>query len=255
MSHETRFSALGLVLPPAPKPVGVYKPIVVVGNLAYLSGHGPLQPDGTLLVSYLRQSTIHLWDVRKGQEEPLPGLRCFPRGSWSFSADQQWILGLRQDGVGQLRNDGSGQVRQLRLDCERAVDGAFNADKSLFAIASQVGYVKLWSTDSFAESGRLTGFLLGAHSLTFSPDGTRLATGSIGLEAVKLWDMRSRRELLNMEGQGSLFYPIRFSKDGKLLASAPRHGRVHIWRAPSWEEIEAEEPEAGRRSQGKGKAG
>ncbi len=50
MSHEARFAALGLQLPPAPKPVGVYKPIVVVGNLAYLSGHGPLQEDGTLLV-------------------------------------------------------------------------------------------------------------------------------------------------------------------------------------------------------------
>ena len=32
MSHEARFAALGLQLPPAPKPLGVYKPIVVVGD-------------------------------------------------------------------------------------------------------------------------------------------------------------------------------------------------------------------------------
>ena len=50
MSHEARLAALGLELPPAPKPVGVYKPVVVVGHLAYLSGHGPLLPDGSLLV-------------------------------------------------------------------------------------------------------------------------------------------------------------------------------------------------------------
>ncbi len=50
MSHEARFADLGLQLPPAPKPVGLYKPIVVVGDLAHLSGHGPLLPDGTLLV-------------------------------------------------------------------------------------------------------------------------------------------------------------------------------------------------------------
>lgn len=49
MSNEARFKALNLELPPAPKPVGVYKPIVVVGNIAYLSGHGPLKSDGTLL--------------------------------------------------------------------------------------------------------------------------------------------------------------------------------------------------------------
>lgn len=46
---EQRFSALNLTLPPAPAPLGVYKPFLIVGNLAYVSGHGPLQTDGTLL--------------------------------------------------------------------------------------------------------------------------------------------------------------------------------------------------------------
>lgn len=50
MSAEAKLVELKLELPPAPKPVGVYKPIVVVGNLAYLSGHGPLKSDGTLMV-------------------------------------------------------------------------------------------------------------------------------------------------------------------------------------------------------------
>jgi enamine deaminase RidA (YjgF/YER057c/UK114 family) len=49
MSAETRVTELKLELPPAPKPVGVYKPVVVVGNLAYVSGHGPLKPDKTLI--------------------------------------------------------------------------------------------------------------------------------------------------------------------------------------------------------------
>jgi enamine deaminase RidA (YjgF/YER057c/UK114 family) len=49
MSAEAKLAELKLELPPAPKPMGVYKPIVIVGNLAYLSGHGPLKPDGTLL--------------------------------------------------------------------------------------------------------------------------------------------------------------------------------------------------------------
>ena len=47
--HE-RFLSLGLALPPAPAPAGVYKPCVEVGGLLYVSGHGPLLPDGTLLV-------------------------------------------------------------------------------------------------------------------------------------------------------------------------------------------------------------
>ena len=50
MSPETKLQELNLALPPAPKPMGVYKPMVVIGNLAYLSGHGPLKADGSLLV-------------------------------------------------------------------------------------------------------------------------------------------------------------------------------------------------------------
>jgi enamine deaminase RidA (YjgF/YER057c/UK114 family) len=49
MSAEKRFVDLGLTLPPAPKPVAVYKPLVVVDRIAYVSGHGPLRPDKTLI--------------------------------------------------------------------------------------------------------------------------------------------------------------------------------------------------------------
>ncbi len=50
MSAEARLEQLRLQLPPAPKPVGVYKPLLVLGNLAYASGHGPFKPDGSLVV-------------------------------------------------------------------------------------------------------------------------------------------------------------------------------------------------------------
>lgn len=46
---DTRLSELGLVLPPAPKPAGVYKPVLVSGNLLYVSGQGPVKSDGTLI--------------------------------------------------------------------------------------------------------------------------------------------------------------------------------------------------------------
>lgn len=50
MSAEARVSELKLELPPAPKPVAVYKPLVIAGNMAYVSGHGPLKSDKTLIV-------------------------------------------------------------------------------------------------------------------------------------------------------------------------------------------------------------
>lgn len=49
MNAEARILELRLELPPAPKPVAVYRPLVIVGNLAYVSGHGPLKPDLSLI--------------------------------------------------------------------------------------------------------------------------------------------------------------------------------------------------------------
>jgi enamine deaminase RidA (YjgF/YER057c/UK114 family) len=49
MSAEAKLQELKLELPPAPKPAGVYKPVVIVDRLVYVSGHGPLKPDGTMI--------------------------------------------------------------------------------------------------------------------------------------------------------------------------------------------------------------
>lgn len=51
MSTPTqRIKELGLELPPAPKPLGVYKPILVVDKFLYVSGQGPMKSDGTLMI-------------------------------------------------------------------------------------------------------------------------------------------------------------------------------------------------------------
>jgi enamine deaminase RidA (YjgF/YER057c/UK114 family) len=46
---EGRLAALQIELPPAPKPVAVYKPLVIAGQLAYVSGHGPVKADKSLI--------------------------------------------------------------------------------------------------------------------------------------------------------------------------------------------------------------
>ena len=49
MSPEAKIRELGLTLPPAPRPTGVYRPLVIRGDLAYVSGHGPVLADGSMI--------------------------------------------------------------------------------------------------------------------------------------------------------------------------------------------------------------
>jgi enamine deaminase RidA (YjgF/YER057c/UK114 family) len=47
---EENFAQTGLNLPPAPTPLGVYKPCLVDGKYLYVSGHGTVQDDKSLII-------------------------------------------------------------------------------------------------------------------------------------------------------------------------------------------------------------
>ncbi|MGC8638447.1 MAG: RidA family protein [Isosphaeraceae bacterium] len=49
MGAEDRLAQLKLELPPAPKPVATYVTALRVGDMLYVSGHGPLRADGTMI--------------------------------------------------------------------------------------------------------------------------------------------------------------------------------------------------------------
>lgn len=50
MKPSERIKELGLILPPAPPPAGLYKPVLVVDHFLYISGQSPMQNNGTLMV-------------------------------------------------------------------------------------------------------------------------------------------------------------------------------------------------------------
>ena len=82
-------------------------------------------------------------------------------------------------------------------------------------------------------------------SIVFTPDGSKIATGSYD-GAVKLWDVSTRQELLTFSGSGSILSTARWSADGDVILAGPPW---QAWRAPSWEEIAA--AEAKEKAEGK----
>ena len=60
---EQKFSALGLQLLPAPTPMGVYKPCLIDGKYLYVSGHGPLKEDRSLIIGRVGEDL----DIEQGK--------------------------------------------------------------------------------------------------------------------------------------------------------------------------------------------
>ena len=49
MKNSETIKKLGLIFPPSPKPLGVYRPTLVDDHFLYVSGHGPVNNDGSLI--------------------------------------------------------------------------------------------------------------------------------------------------------------------------------------------------------------
>jgi WD40 repeat protein/serine/threonine protein kinase len=191
-----------------------------------------------LVTQQPRGGTFREWDVMTGREIRRWQLTA-PSFPWksAISPDGQWFAALNGEGVAQLRQLATGQDTRLDLNLKQVTGATFSPDGRLFAVVSVLGVGQLWNTAMAQQMATLQGFLQGAHSVTFSPDGQRLAIGSNGNEAIKLWDVESLQELLTLKGQGSMFNSTAFSPDGNVLASSNSQGILHIWHAPPIEDI------------------
>jgi serine/threonine protein kinase/WD40 repeat protein len=201
--------------------------------------------DKTLLTTHDGDDTIYEWD--------LATLR--PTRSWLVQGSGDnllYYLLMSPDAKSLVALDYSGHNTQILdlvtgsqtpgdMSAQGLRGGKFSPDGTLLAATSGLGFVKLWDWPGRREIATLGNFSHGAHSAGFTPDDKRLATSSDGDRPIRIWDVPSHEELIALDTAHDLFDGISFSPDGNVLAASTNHGAIHIWRAPSWGEIEAAE--------------
>ncbi|HXJ61035.1 MAG TPA: hypothetical protein VNU68_30690, partial [Verrucomicrobiae bacterium] len=200
------------------------------------------------IIGSLDSQTLHEIDFATWEN-----VRTWPSPAqlWTgaISPDAQWCITLGRSGGSMINDLTTGRATMGNTMVKEVSGATFSADGKLLAAASDQGFARIWDAATLQPVANLRGFLQGVHSVAFSPDGKRLVTGSDGKEAIKLWDVESHEELLTLESQGSMFSLTAFSPDGAVLGSVNAPGDsersvLHLWRAPSWAEIEAAEKES-----------
>jgi eukaryotic-like serine/threonine-protein kinase len=200
--------------------------------------------DNKLLALSDDDKLLHEWDLNSGREIH----------SWRVPAQSRVIASSRDQRQcvvkGYLRGGYSGDVLfedlvgggsvKRNLDAQEIWMGAFSPDGKLFAVASTMGYARVWETATWREMATLRGYLKGVNYVAFSGDGKRLATGGTD-KGLKLWDTESWQEVLTLGDQASGFTERAFSPDGNAVGTMNATGIVQIWWAPTWAEINAKE--------------
>jgi eukaryotic-like serine/threonine-protein kinase len=113
-------------------------------------------------------------------------------------------------------------------------------DGRWLASGSEDGRAFVWDSASGGIVANLHGHLKGVHSVRFSNDDQRVATGSGDTELIKLWDPVTGQEVLTLAAHGSVVASIQFSNDGQLLGAVSWNEArpvLHIWFAPTFDEI------------------
>ena len=212
----------------------------------FIAGSGPILHirflnAGRELLTLDTARSVRRWEVGSWRETAS---WTIDRSAMSidFSPDDRFFVTGHNDGNVKICDTSTGSELAWFVGHSRAATGvAFMPDGKTVVTGSDDGLVKLWAPLNTRERqvAVLRGHLLSVHSVAVSPDGQRIATGSNANEAIKLWDVATRQQVGTLEGKGTIFFKTIFSPDGSTLASLNVQGMLHVWRAPSLEEIEA----------------
>jgi WD40 repeat protein/energy-coupling factor transporter ATP-binding protein EcfA2 len=86
------------------------------------------------------------------------------------------------------------------------------------------------------ELNRLEGHDAPVRSVSFSPDGKTLASGSAD-KTIKLWNLETGKEIRTLQGHNGPVRSVNFSPDGKTLASGSADKTNKLWNLETGEEI------------------
>ncbi len=186
-------------------------------------------PDGRTLAA-VTNDDLTLWATgsRSRLHGPLPAGAGDLVIGVSFSPDGKTVATSSQFGV-LLWDVATGARRGEIGSGEDALDVAFSADGRMLAIARSGG-AEVWDMANRSKIAALPGDAAVDYnfSVALSPGGRTLAAGGFG-RVVRLWDVRTRKLLRELDQGGNGAFTLEFSPDGRTLAVSGFEPAASLW--------------------------
>jgi len=153
--------------------------------------------------------------------------------SVAFSGDSQYIASGCLDGTILLWNIKTQQSVRFEVPDNAVLNVAISPKGNLLAAGARDGNAYLFDWQSPGSPRHLQAYEAGAgleanvETTAFSPDGTKLVTGT--RRSIRLWDTTDGRKLADLRQETGNIESIAFAPDGKILAAVDSSGTLALW--------------------------
>ncbi len=241
-----RIAAILALLLPLPSWAAVPgEPVLILKEHTGGVFHVTYSRDGKLIATSSKDGTARLWDAATGKTRFILTGHKLQVYSAAFSPDGKYLATASGDKTLKLWDTATGkEVRDFVGHGDEVYCVTFSPDGTKLASTSSNQLVCIWEvatgTRLHSLSGH-TGRVLGA---AFSPDGGRLVTSCASNTAnasepageVRVWDVKTGKEIFTLPARNIGIVTVAFSPDGKRLAGSCLKQSVKVWELATGQE-------------------
>ncbi|KAF5336614.1 hypothetical protein D9611_006459 [Ephemerocybe angulata] len=192
--------------------------------------------DGSWIASGSDDRTVRIWNAKLGTEQRALTGHTAPVKAVAFSYDGSRVCSGGDDMNVRVWTASTWQLQKvLTGHTGRIVSLAMlSRDGRQIASGAWDMRVMLWdaSTTAVKPQRVLTGHTNGVSSLSFSGNGTHLASASYD-QTAKIWDLSTGKDLRTLAGHKALVTSVAFSPDGTKVVSGAYDNTLRLWDALS----------------------